>query len=130
MSERKIFNMQHATAEKLREVAARQYQEFKLNEATFSPYGPFHMQNQLAHRGEPNLHVRDCVFLSSKEDIDDWQITQEIKLTVLTCQVQDISDIKRKLYRLGEDIAKFKSQRSLLPSPQPAPQSEDSAARW
>lgn len=56
---------------------------------------------------------RDFLFLKSKEDIDDWPITQEIKLTVLTCQVQDISDIKRKLYRLGEDIAKFKSQRQL-----------------
>lgn len=124
MREHSNFDIQQATADQLREVAERQYG------ATFSPYGPFHMQNQLAHRGEPNLHVRDCVFLSSKEDIDDWQITQEIKLTVLTCQVQDISDIKRKLYRLGEDIAKFKSQRSLLPSPQPVPQSADSAARW
>lgn len=86
MPERSIFDIQQATADQLREVAERQYG------ATFSPYGPFHMQNQLAHRGEPNLHVNDCVFLSSKEDI---------------------SDIKRKLYRLGEDIAKFKSQRQL-----------------
>ena len=121
MSERKIFNMQHATAEHLREDAARQH------EATYSPYGPFHMQNQLAHRGVPTLHMKDCVFLSSKEAIDAWERKQW--LPVSTHKFEDISDIKRELYRLGEDIAKFKSQRP-HPSSQPDPQSADSAARW
>ena len=121
MREHSNFDIQQATTDQLREVAERQYG------ATFSPYGPFHMQNQLAHRGEPNLHVKDCVFLSSKEDIDDWERKQW--LPVSTHKFEDISDIKRELYRLGEDIAKFKSQRP-HPSSQPAPQSADSVARW